>query len=35
MVGGALTRAISSWTIACRIGVVPQPPYSLGHSIPT
>ena len=33
--GGAPTRAISSWTIACCIGVADQPPYSDGHSIPT
>jgi hypothetical protein len=35
MGGGALRRAISSCTIACCIGVRPQPPYSFGHSIPT
>jgi hypothetical protein len=35
MVGGALTRAISSCTMACCIGVAPQPPYSRGHSMPT
>jgi len=35
MAGGASTRAISSWTIACCIGEAPQPPTSRGHSMPT
>ena len=35
MAGGAWMRAISSCTIACCIAVAPQPPYSLGHNMPT
>ena len=34
MAGGALTRAISSWTIACCIGVAPQPAVLLGPQHP-